>query len=163
MAHNGLHKSAAQEADEDKQPVQQVTNFDFSEEFKALGEYISAEYTARGCTQMEFAKLTGISVSDLRRIEKGEVQFRMTKLFIIAQALRTTPDALLKEAMRIKTSLAIVAGPDRKCDKSVTKCTKGGAQKGNVTKKVKCLDGGDKRAKIKNNKTLLFTYAWYLC
>ena len=131
-----------------KNAVKRKAAVNFASEYKAMGEFISSAYTERGYTQKQFAELTGISTSNLRRMEHGEVEFRLTKLFLMARVLEITPAEMLAEADRIRRKLEKLGRPDRNCGESVTNYTKGWGEKVKNKKNEECLDGGDKRGKI---------------
>ena len=61
---------------------------------------IKAERVRAGLTQEELAKKVGISVTSYNLKETGTRQFSVDELMLIANALGTDPEALLKMPLR---------------------------------------------------------------
>jgi len=64
---------------------------------KAVGERIRHRRKARGLSQDDLALLSGIDRSYVGRIERGEVNITVEKLYIIARVLSCDPATLLPE------------------------------------------------------------------
>lgn len=63
---------------------------------KKIGERIKFFRTAKGLSREEVAFNAGISGSYLGMIERGEYDFKISKLFSIAKAMDILPEDLIK-------------------------------------------------------------------
>jgi len=68
---------------------------------KAVGERIRHRRKARGLSQDNLALLSGIDRSYVGRIERGEVNITVEKLYLIARVLACDPATLLPEIQDI--------------------------------------------------------------
>jgi transcriptional regulator with XRE-family HTH domain len=60
-----------------------------------LGENVRAARLARGWTQEELARRTGLATVQVSRIERGRREVRLTTLLRLTSALDLTPNDLL--------------------------------------------------------------------
>lgn len=63
---------------------------------KQIGERIKNFRISKGLSREEVAFNAGISGSYLGMIERGEYDFKISKLFLIAKALEISPEELVK-------------------------------------------------------------------
>lgn len=63
-----------------------------------MGEAIRQARVAAGVTQHQLADASGVSRPAIARIETGEASIQIDRLWDIAEALHTTPSALLAAA-----------------------------------------------------------------
>lgn len=68
---------------------------------KALGERIRHRRKARGLSQDDLALLSGMDRSYVGRIERGEVNITVEKLYRIARVLTCDPATLLPAATEL--------------------------------------------------------------
>ena len=68
---------------------------------KAIGERIRHRRKARGLSQDDLALLSGIDRSYVGRIERGEVNITVEKLYRIATVLACAPATLLPAATEL--------------------------------------------------------------
>ena len=67
-------------------------------EAQALGDVIRRRRRSLGLTLVQVADLTGLSHPFLSQLERGRTRGSMRSLFLVAEALRTSQQALLAEA-----------------------------------------------------------------
>ena len=63
---------------------------------KQIGERIKNYRISKGLSREEVAVNVGISGSYLGMIERGEYDFKISKLFLIAKAMEISPEDLIK-------------------------------------------------------------------
>ncbi len=63
---------------------------------KQIGERIKNYRISKGLSREEVAFNVGISGSYLGMIERGEYDFKISKLFLIAKAMEISPEDLIK-------------------------------------------------------------------
>lgn len=63
---------------------------------KQIGERIKNYRISKGLSREEVAFNVGISRSYLGMIERGEYDFKISKLFLIAKAMEISPEDLIK-------------------------------------------------------------------
>ncbi|MGW0038130.1 helix-turn-helix domain-containing protein [Gordonia sp. NPDC003376] len=66
----------------------------------AVGEAVRRARLSAGLTQQALADASGVSRPAIARIETGEASTQVDRLWDLAEALGTTPSALLSEAER---------------------------------------------------------------
>jgi len=66
---------------------------------RSLGAEIKAARTRRGMSQADLAKATGISLTQVQRIETNKRDINVTQLFAIAGAVEMRPDELVRTAI----------------------------------------------------------------
>ena len=71
-----------------------------SELSKRFGEKIRSVRTAKGISQDKLAIKSQIDRSYIGRIDRGEVNITMDKLYILAAALECTPEELLPKMVK---------------------------------------------------------------
>jgi len=71
-----------------------------SELSKRFGEKIRSVRTAKGISQDKLAVKTQIDRSYIGRIDRGEVNITMDKLYILAAALECEPEDLLPKMIK---------------------------------------------------------------
>lgn len=71
-----------------------------SELSKRFGEKIRSVRTAKGISQDKLAVKTQIDRSYIGRIDRGEVNITMDKLYILAAALECEPEDLLPKMVK---------------------------------------------------------------
>ncbi|MCC6076046.1 helix-turn-helix domain-containing protein [Pseudomonas sp. GCM10022188] len=76
---------------------------------KALGAKIRAQRKARGLSQDNLAYVCGLDRSYMGRIERGEVNITIEKLYRLASALQCEPASLLPTIHQESPSLPIGA------------------------------------------------------
>lgn len=64
-------------------------------DYKAIGKRMKIQRIRKDMTQDNLAELTGLSNPHISNVESGSTQVGLKTLIIIADALETTPDALL--------------------------------------------------------------------
>ena len=64
-------------------------------DYKAIGKRIKIQRIQKDMTQDKLAELTNLSNPHISNVESGSTQVSLKTLVIIADALDTTPDALL--------------------------------------------------------------------
>ncbi len=74
-----------------------LRNFLVSELSKRFGEKIRSVRTAKGISQDKLAVKSQIDRSYIGRIDRGEVNITIDKLYILAAALECKPSELLPE------------------------------------------------------------------
>ncbi len=67
---------------------------------KTIGKRVRAERKARNLSQDALALASGIDRSYMGRIERGEVNITIQKLYVIADVLACAPHALLPEVKK---------------------------------------------------------------
>ncbi len=65
-------------------------------DFKQIGERIKSLREAKGLSREEVAFEAGISGSYLGMIERGEYDFKISKLFSVAKALDVSAETLIR-------------------------------------------------------------------
>jgi transcriptional regulator with XRE-family HTH domain len=68
-------------------------------DYKAIGKRIKIERVRKDMTQDKLAEITGLSNPHISNIESGSTQLSLKTLVLIADALETTPDALLCDSI----------------------------------------------------------------
>ena len=68
--------------------------------YKAIGKRIKIQRIKMDMTQDNLAERTGLSNSHISNVESGSTQVSLKTLVIIADALETTPDALLCDNLK---------------------------------------------------------------
>jgi transcriptional regulator with XRE-family HTH domain len=63
-----------------------------------IGERLKRQRTRRALTQAELAKRAGVTTATVARIERDEIEPRMTTLRKLAQALEVDPAELVEDA-----------------------------------------------------------------
>ncbi|OPY62223.1 MAG: anaerobic benzoate catabolism transcriptional regulator [Pelotomaculum sp. PtaU1.Bin065] len=64
-------------------------------DYKAIGKRIKIQRIRKDMTQDKLAEITGLSNPHISNVESGSTQVSLKTLVVIADALDTTPDALL--------------------------------------------------------------------
>lgn len=78
-------------------PTCEVDNYKmYTVDFKQIGERIKSFREDKGLSREEVAFEAGISGSYLGMIERGEYDFKISKLFAIANALNLSVENLIK-------------------------------------------------------------------
>ena len=81
--------------------AQEVGELDFSEELLELGVLIRSHRTALGINQEEFAKMIGVSLRTMTKIENGRQSLSFVVFLRIAAVLEMRPEYLLQELARV--------------------------------------------------------------
>ena len=71
-----------------------------SELSKLFGEKVRSVRTAKGISQDKLAVKTQIDRSYIGRIDRGEVNITLDKLYLLASALECEPEELLPKVVR---------------------------------------------------------------
>jgi transcriptional regulator with XRE-family HTH domain len=79
---------------------------------KALGERIRAQRKAKGFSQDALAHSCGVDRSYMGRIERGEVNITVEKLYRIATTLECEPQFLLPETYSLRELASDLAASD---------------------------------------------------
>lgn len=70
-------------------------------ETRALAAHLRAERARRGLKQAELAKLTGLSVNTISRLETQEREMSVLQLIAIARGLGVSPGAFMDAAQKL--------------------------------------------------------------